>query len=525
MTRPLSRCAIYTRVSSDQGLEQDFNSLQAQREAAEAFIKSQAHEGWRLHRRHYDDGGFSGGSMERPALKELLADLRNGHIDVIVVYKVDRLSRSLADFAKLVEIFDAHKASFVSVTQSFNTTSSMGRLTLNVLLSFAQFEREVTGERIRDKIAASKRKGIWMGGVVPLGYRVEDRKLVVDPVEAKSVRLIFDRYIAVGSLPALQRELRERGIRTRERILANGKTIGGVALTNGPLSHLLRNRMYLGELNHKGISYASDHEPIIDRVVFDAVQDRLLANLNQVALRRSSSNALLRGRIVDQYDRPMSPSHTSKRGVRYRYYVSAMLVQGRRLEDGVARRIPAQEVETIVIDGLRQYLPQEILASYPDKFALVQHVALRVVVGAGALELTWTEPSPLEDEELSRSARILYVPQPYRRRRDIVEPTDAAGYIKPIERAEQQRLIKSIALAKEWLREIMTGAPIASIAERERKSERMIRLALSLAFLDPKLVKAVLLGTLPRGVSTRRLLQAPSDWSEQWRAIGLVRPV
>jgi site-specific DNA recombinase len=242
---PILRCVIYTRVSTDAGLEQDFNSLDAQREAAEAYIKSQAHEGWRLNRDQYDDGGYSGGSMERPALQKLLADISSHRVDVIVVYKVDRLTRSLADFAKLVELFDAHKVSFVSVTQSFNTTTSMGRLTLNVLLSFAQFEREVTGERIRDKIAASKRKGIWVGGVVPLGYRVEERKLLVDQVEAETVRLIFEIYLALGSLPATAEKLRNRGILTRRRDLATGRTIGGVPLTKGPLAYMLKNACIL----------------------------------------------------------------------------------------------------------------------------------------------------------------------------------------------------------------------------------------------------------------------------------------
>src|SRR3954469_14795725 len=254
MTKPVPkalRCAIYTRVSTDHGLEQEFNSLDAQREAAEAYVKSQAHEGWRFLRDRFDDGGFSGGSLERPALQRLLAAIRSGLIDVIVVYKVDRLTRPLTDFAKLVEMFDAEGVAFVSVTQSFNTTSSMGRLTLNMLLSFAQFEREVTGERIRDKIAASKSKGIWVGGIVLLGYEVRERKLVIREDEAATVRLIFERYLELGSLPALQRELRERGIVTRRRRLSLGRTIGGVPLTNGPLAHLLRNRVYLGELNHR----------------------------------------------------------------------------------------------------------------------------------------------------------------------------------------------------------------------------------------------------------------------------------
>src|SRR5215210_394734 len=247
--RPISpkilRCAIYTRVSTDQGLDQEFNSLDNQREASEAYIKSQAHEGWHCCPSRYHDGGFSGGSMERPALQDLLTAIQARRIDVVVVYKVDRLTRSLADFAKLVELFDQHGVSFVSVTQAFNTTNSMGRLTLNVLLSFAQFEREVTGERIRDKIAASKRKGIWMGGVVPLGYRIEKRKLLVDEAEAQTVQLIFERYLALGSLPSLQRDLTGRGIVSRTRTLSSGRVVGGGTLTNGPLAHLLRNRVYL----------------------------------------------------------------------------------------------------------------------------------------------------------------------------------------------------------------------------------------------------------------------------------------
>ncbi len=249
-SKPL-RCAVYTRVSTDAGLEQDFNSLDAQREACEAYIKSQTHEGWRLIKGRFDDGGFSGGNMERPALQALLAEIKERRLDIVVVYKVDRLTRSLADFAKLVELFDAHGVSFVSVTQSFNTTTSMGRLTLNVLLSFAQFEREVTGERIRDKIAASKKKGMWMGGVIPHGFTVENRKLVIVPEEAETVRLIFDRYRDLRSLPALHRDLRERGLITRQRMLASGRKIGGIPFMVGALVSLLRNRTYLGEINHR----------------------------------------------------------------------------------------------------------------------------------------------------------------------------------------------------------------------------------------------------------------------------------
>jgi site-specific DNA recombinase len=301
------RCAIYTRVSTDAGLEQDFNSLDAQREAAEAFIKSQSHEGWKLVRTSYNDGGFSGGSLNRPALQKLLEDIKAGLVDVVLVYKVDRLTRSLADFAKLVELFDTHNVSFVSVTQAFNTTSSMGRLTLNVLLSFAQFEREVTGERIRDKVAASKKKGIWMGGVVPLGYRVENRKLLVVPDDAATVKMIFGRYLDLGSIPALLAELNVKGIRTRLRHITTGP-VGGVPYSGGPLAHLIKNRIYIGEIFHKGQSYPGEHDAILDRDLFDAVQSRLSDNCHAHRTASESSGALLMGVIFDDRGNTMSPT-------------------------------------------------------------------------------------------------------------------------------------------------------------------------------------------------------------------------
>src|SRR3954469_19566514 len=362
MTRPapkVLRCAIYTRVSTDHGLEQDFNSLDAQRDAAEAYVKRQAHEGWRLIRESFDDGGFSGGSLERPALQRLLASIRSGQIDVVVVYKVGRLTRSLADFAKLVELFDAQGVSFVSLTQSFNTTSSMGRLTLNMLLSFAQFEREVTGERIRDKIAASKRKGIWVGGIVPLGYEVRDRKLVIREDEAQTVRLIFERYLTLGSLPALQHELRERGVLTRVRALSSGRSIGGVPLTNGPLAYLLRNRVYLGELNHKGASHPGQHEPIIAPSLYDAVQDKLTTNRNGCRMQRAASGALLLGRIFDDRGNRMTPSTAKKGELRYRYYISSVLAQGRKSDAGSIRRVSASQIEAVVLEALRTAHPDD----------------------------------------------------------------------------------------------------------------------------------------------------------------------
>ena len=331
-------CAIYTRVSTDHGFDQDFNSLDAQHEAAQAYIRSQAHAGWTLIRARYDDGGYSGGSTERPALQRLLADVRAGKIDVIVVYKVDRLTRSLADFAKLVELFDAHAASFVSVTQQFNTTTSMGRLTLNVLLSFAQFEREVTSERIRDKIAASKRKGLWVGGIIPLGYTVKDRKIVVLEDEAERVRTIFRAYLELGSLDRLMVELGNRGIVTRVRQLKTGRTIGGIPFTRGPLGHLLRNRFYIGEVLFKGEVLPGEQAAIVDRDLFDAVQVNLHNQRTHHSTTRNKSAALLSGRIYDDRGNRMTPSHARKRGLRYRYYVSSPLLHGQAGGGGSVRR-------------------------------------------------------------------------------------------------------------------------------------------------------------------------------------------
>jgi site-specific DNA recombinase len=294
LSKPV-RCAIYTRVSTDQGLEQDFNSLDAQYDASQAYIRSQAHAGWTLLRGKYDDGGFSGGNTDRPALQRLLQDVRAGKVDVIVVYKVDRLTRSLADFAKLVELFDRHNVSFVSVTQQFNTTTSMGRLTLNVLLSFAQFEREVTSERIRDKIAASKRKGLWVGGMAPLGYDTKDRKISVNEAEADRVRTIFSSYLRLGSLNLLMAELRRRGIVTKVRTLKTGKTVGGITFTRGPLAHLLRNRFYVGEVSFKGEVLIGEQPAIVDRGLFDAVQAKLTENMRNHITTRMKSEALLVG--------------------------------------------------------------------------------------------------------------------------------------------------------------------------------------------------------------------------------------
>lgn len=343
------RCAVYTRKSTEEGLDQNFNSLDAQREACEAYILSQRHEGWMLVRESYDDGGFSGGNMERPGIKRLLADVEAGRVDVIVVYKVDRLTRSLADFAKIVDILDARSASFVSVTQSFNTTTSMGRLTLNVLLSFAQFEREVTGERIRDKIAASKAKGMWMGGTPSLGYEVEDRKLIVNEAEAEQVRHIMERYVALGCGRALIDELKATGYRTKKFL-----TRGGIPFSRGGLFHLLNNRIYLGEVVHKGVSHEGQHQAIVERHLWDAVQ----ATMASQRVQRSrgdnfKSSSLLAGRLIDGEGRRMSPSHATKSGRRYRYYVTPA---DSVTELQPAWRVPAHDLETAVIRLVKQML-------------------------------------------------------------------------------------------------------------------------------------------------------------------------
>jgi site-specific DNA recombinase len=325
------RCAIYTRKSSEEGLEQEFNSLQAQREACEAFINSQRHEGWVSLPAAYDDGGFSGATMERPALQRLLADIIAERVNTIVVYKIDRLTRSLADFAKIVEILDARGASFVSVTQQFNTTTSMGRLTLNILLSFAQFEREVIGERIRDKIAASKRKGMWMGGVPPLGYRAEDRKLVVIDSEAEIVRAMFRRYVELGSVRLLKEELEARGIKSKAWATASGRIIGGKPFSRGALYLILRNRTYLGAIVHNGQSHPGEHTPIIDELLWDAAQTRLASNTaERNSATRIRQPSLLTGMLFDCSGNSMTPTHAVKKGRRYRYYVSRPLITNQR---------------------------------------------------------------------------------------------------------------------------------------------------------------------------------------------------
>ena len=342
------RCAIYTRKSSEEGLEQEFNSLHAQREACEAYIASQRSEGWALVRDQYDDGGISGGTLERPALQQLLTDIEEGLVDVVVVYKIDRLSRSLMDFSKLVEVFDRNGVTFVSVTQSFNTTTSMGRLTLNILLSFAQFEREVIGERIRDKVAASRKRGIWMGGYVPLGYDVQDCKLVVNEAEAANVRRIFQRFIELGSATLLARELRREAFRNKQ----------GTLIDKGYLYRLLNNRVYRGEALHKGKAYPGEHDAIIDADLWDRVHAILQESPRKRANNsRAQTPALLKGLIFSENGAAMTPTSTKKGAKLYRYYVSVDVIRNREtVEETAPMRLPAGMVEDAVVTEVRRIL-------------------------------------------------------------------------------------------------------------------------------------------------------------------------
>ncbi len=517
--RKVVRCAIYTRVSTDQGLEQDFNSLDAQYDASQAYIKSQAHAGWTLIRNKYDDGGFSGGNTERPALQRLLADVRTGKIDIIIVYKVDRLTRSLADFAKLVELFDQHSVSFVSVTQQFNTTTSMGRLTLNVLLSFAQFEREVTSERIRDKIAASKRKGLWVGGNLPLGYALKDRRLTIVQKEAELVRSIYRTYLKLGSIIRLSAELRRKRVRTKRRTYKSGRTVGGTPFTRGSLSYLLRNRFYIGQVMYKGEVLPGSQPALLSLGLFDAVQAKLAEQLNNHSQKRAKSDAPLIGKIFDDRGTLMGPSHARKKGRKYRYYISSCLLQGRKELAGSVDRVPAIEVENTIAKAIRKRTARNFNQHDSD---LIRSLVERVEVCTDVLIVSIKRQA---GSKIPSKIRIAWKKSPSKRRREILLPSTASEKpLQPIRSDARERLIKAVSRGRAWLNELVSGAvtDTTEIAVRERYSVRSVTMTVSLAFLAPSLVKAVLQGTLPRGVGYARLCDLPAEWPRQYRALGLV---
>jgi DNA invertase Pin-like site-specific DNA recombinase len=528
--RKVFRCAIYTRKSSEHGLEQDFNSLDAQREAAEAYIKSQAHEGWRLIKTPYDDGGLSGGSLERPALQVLLTDIRSRKIDVVVVYKVDRLTRSLADFAKLVELFEAQGVSFVSVTQQFNTTTSMGRLTLNVLLSFAQFEREVAGERIRDKVAASRRKGMWMGGSIPLGYDVKDRKLVLNEAEAATVRLIYARYLALGCVSRLRDELDRDGIRSKRRTLNRDRTDGGCTFGRGALYHLLRNRIYRGEVVHKGDVHPGEHQAIIDEELWNSVQEKLSSNIRMGRRRRIETGALLMGLIYDDRGNRMSPGYTLRRGNRYRYYTCQPSLRRRDQQAGSRTCVGADDVEKLVIETLARALARSGLSTDAaagnrsvETRTIVRETVEKIIVRSGAIEITLKrkvadQAAAEEGEDAAQTVLKASLPAPRpRARKQIILPGGSRSPPRPVDRA----LILALARARAWMRALRDGDDTAAIAQRSGLSDPHVRRLLRFACLAPDIVEAIVEGRQPRTLTVKRLLQGiPLAWSDQRAAFG-----
>jgi DNA invertase Pin-like site-specific DNA recombinase len=550
------RCAIYTRKSSDEGLEQSFNSLDAQREACGAYILSQASEGWVALPDIYDDGGLSGGTLERPALKRLLAEVAAGRVDIIVVYKVDRLTRSLFDFAKLVETFDKAGTSFVSVTQSFNTTTSMGRLTLNMLLSFAQFEREVTAERIRDKIAASKAKGMWMGGTPPLGYKPDGRSLAVVDEHAALVRDLFRRYLRLGNVRLLEVELLRDGVTAPKRTTVGGKPVGGGAFTRGHLYQMLRNVIYAGRIAHKDETYRGKHPAIVDDATFAAVQASLAENRQGHRTRaRAAGSSPLAGRIVDEFGEPLVATHANKGKVRHRYYVSHALHHAR---GDTGMRLPAREIEALVIDRLTQILADPLalassaaFAITPDRIAELprgcetlaqavgqpcspafQQILRQVRVGtaevtlvidavalAGALGM-WRLPDAPETLELTCPARLTRSGRALR----LVQDGGAAPHSTP-----DKSLVRLVVQARRWWAVLRTGeVNTTELARREGITPSYLTRVVRLAFLSPAVTQAILAGRQRTEVTVASLTlkgEIPADWRVQEAAMLPARAV
>lgn len=497
-TPKIHRCAIYTRKSTEHNLDLAFNSLDAQREACEAYIRSQAHEGWRPVGDSYDGGGLSGALLERPALQRLLDAVRAGQIDIIVVYKVDRLTRSLADFAKLVELFDAHDVSFVSVTQSFNTTTSMGRLTLNVLLSFAQFEREVIGERVRDKIAASKQKGLWVGGPVPLGYRSEKKQLVVVENEAALVRRIFQLYLVLGSIGAVAKALDAEGIRTRQ----------GYRFRVGALAHLLKNHFYRGEIVWRGAIHQGEHEPIIDAATFKAAQESLSAAAMDRKSRAANSTFLLAGLLYDDAGNRMSPSHARKDGVRYRYYVSQALLQHRKAEAGAIARVSAPEIEAAVCSAIPELTNSRETTWLRDRVS-------RITLHRGRISMDLGQDDGAAGVTTHDPIVIPFTWQPQGRRKGIIHEPPQRPRLDPV---TAQTLLAGIARARRWVDELIAGSVTKTeeIAVREAMGERNVRKLLPLACLSPRVVSAIADGSAPANLTISGLTAALSHvWAAQ----------
>jgi site-specific DNA recombinase len=462
----------------------------------------------------------------------LLDDIRARKIDVIVVYKVDRLTRSLADFAKLVELFDGHGVSFVSVTQQFNTTTSMGRLTLNVLLSFAQFEREVTSERIRDKIAASKRKGLWVGGNLPLGYEMKDSKIAIVEEEAELVRSIFRRYLELGSVNELLRDLRERNIRTKARRLSTGVTRGGIPFGRGALYYVLSNHFYIGEVKYKNEILPGEQPPIMDRALFEAVRQKSLTQWSHRTVVRNKSDQLLAGLLFDDAGHRMIPTHATKAGVRYRYYVSTPVLHGeaKTASAGSVSRAPAADIEDVIVKSLKAHLFAEQDKSTASAVRIDDHGALaRLVAGIVVHKDRLIVRLRSDNAEASDSPdeRLLTIPwqkPPSKRSRQILLPHNASpSKVRPEQFERRARLVSAIARGRRWLDDVVSGrvTTVAELCVREKCSVRQVNMTISLAFLAPNLVKAAVEGRLPRGIGVERLRDPPTEWSRQFEALGL----
>ena len=555
------RCAIYTRKSSEDGLDQDFNSLDAQHEACAAYIASQKHEGWRPLPARYDDGGKSGGTLERPALQQLLQDIQSGRIDMVVVYKIDRLTRSLADFAKLVETLEEAHCSFVSVTQAFNTSSSMGRLTLNVLLSFAQFEREVTAERIRDKIAASKKKGLWMGGVPPLGYDPHPdktrRELVVNDAEAMTVRRLFALYEDFGCLNAVTRQALAEGLRSKHHIFSTGREQGHRPFSRGQIYHILRNPTYLGRIRHKETSFPGTHEAIIAQDLWDRVQARLTATamrkrgtpVAKTGTQDINIEAPLLGKVRDETGDRLTPSHAKKGNRRHRYYVSNRLVSG--TPDPSGWRLPARAFEaavgTAITDHLKVLAQRHAVLTTEDLVALrdasdrVRRLATRIEQGdlhqAASLiaqasiakdhldialsPAALSRALDLSEDDLAPS--FLHLKAPFHCRRRGAEMKIIAGSFKP---APDKAMIRALRLAHAWVRQMKAGASIRQVALRAQKSESYVAHIIPLAFLAPRIQQAIMDGTQPISLTLETLIRTsiPREWKAQETLFGVDSP-
>ena len=533
------RCAIYTRKSTEEGLEQDYNSLHAQRDACAAYILSQTGEGWTMLPEVYDDGGYSGGNMQRPGLTRLLADVDAGLIDVVVVYKVDRLTRALTDFSKIVDVLDKAGASFVSVTQAFNTTTSMGRLTLNVLLSFAQFEREVTGERIRDKIMASKKLGMWMGGVVPLGYEAAGRTLTINEAEARTVRWIFERYLERGSVHAVMRELEAADIRSKSRTTKAGVEKGGVTMDRGAVFHILHNRIYIGEIPHKGASYPGQHPAIVDRELFDAAQALLAENDLKTRkpgeARRAHKGAPLKGLIFDSAGNRMTPMKVAAAGKPiYRYYVSSPLQIGRREGVGSLPRISANLIEELIVQRLNELKLCAPIDAAPDWLA-IRNLIDRVEVTSDAITVQFDEVMldlairdfgpqarmPIDRLERRGTSPVLTLPVRMVKRGGAKVAIGPDGQSAIRTTKTDPALSTALIRAEAWKRQLLSGevASLKEIARAENVTPAYARRVIRTAFLAPDLKAAILDGRQPFGLTLEALVRTemPLDWEDQRR--------